>query len=98
MKPEYAEEMKRLRLPWKYIPVAGYTDDTEAFITKAANEYHALKNAVEELRGLLSADVCPDCGGAGYTVRQSQGGEVEQEQCRWCWEKDRILEETEGLI
>jgi hypothetical protein len=49
MNPEYVEEMKKLGVPWKYIPVGSYTDDTEAFIIKAANEYHALKSAVEEL-------------------------------------------------
>jgi len=65
MKPEYVEEMKKLGLPWDdqvefLILLQNCAISPEvyhwipAFLLKAANEYHALKSAVEELRDELS--------------------------------------------
>jgi hypothetical protein len=68
-------------------------DKLEALGTENAG----LKKAVEELKGLLSAALCPDCGGSGqYPVFDSNRNAVELVQCQWCWEKNRILKETEA--
>lgn len=52
--------------------------------------------------GLLRIARCPDCEGEGWYVREVGGcdsdGENDtreciQEQCQWCWERDRVLAE-----
>jgi len=51
---------------------------------------------------LLRVAKCPDCDGCGFTVRETGGcdrdGENDtrervQEQCRWCFERNGLLEE-----
>jgi hypothetical protein len=57
-----------------------------------------LASAIE----LLTVAKCPNCDGCGFTVHETGGcdpdgendsRECVQEQCRWCWEKDQLLEQ-----
>jgi hypothetical protein len=50
MKPEYKAEYDALGLPFNYTDLMHPDKEREAFFLESANNYHALKSAVEELR------------------------------------------------
>jgi hypothetical protein len=117
MKPEYQKEYDVLGLPCIAIrvfdrphgrlqldPIDGsLTKERMVGYAKMINTYHALKNAVEELRGLLSVAKCPNCDGSGFKMFKTgviDGGveEARAEPCQWCYERHEALKETEGLV
>jgi hypothetical protein len=97
MKPEYVEEMKKLGVPWSedYIwdrinalnnECVGEIDlDFVEFAILATNNYHALKNAVEELRDAAKETLGAWHGGTMNDVRAAMTL------------MEEALKETEGL-
>jgi hypothetical protein len=76
------------------------------FITKAANEYHALKSAVEELRGLaikanrlMTAEFL-ECKNNDCTCRKGAGLCCQCKEAIYTFSSrcDEIIKQTEGLV
>lgn len=41
---------------------------------------------------MLKIAQCPDCNGSGsYAIPNHKTGEPEQQQCRWCFERNLLL-------
>lgn len=49
---------------------------------------------------LLRAAQCPDsdCGGQGFTVVPDGAGEATQQQCQWCAERQKILDDDASKL
>jgi hypothetical protein len=94
MKPEYVEEMKKMGVPFREIELLGVCDKRRNnlsekqfdFAFKAANEYHALKSAVEELRDAVKETLGAWHGGTMNDVRAAMTL------------MEEALKETEGLV
>lgn len=67
-----------------------YTDDE-------GNDYDVIKTCAEhtEMRKLLAIARCPNegCDGKGWSAHQVAEGTWEQEQCQWCHERKKLLDE-----
>lgn len=52
---------------------------------------------VAKMKALLKVAVCPDedCDGKGFTVVPDGDGDVMQQRCQWCTERDEVLAEDE---
>jgi len=42
---------------------------------------------------LLELARCPNCDGRGFTAHQVAQDVWEQEQCQWCYEKKKLVDE-----
>ena len=51
---------------------------------------------IDKLRDLLAMASCPNCDGIGSYSMAGLNGEVIQEQCRWCFEKNLLLNDKKG--
>ena len=87
----------RARMEWDL-----WADPTKALRERVADwqrkhdavsaERDSLRSALSRCVELLTGIPCPHCGGQGFTVQANfHTGEPEQEQCRWCDERDPAL-------
>jgi len=47
------------------------------------------------LKDMLTIAECPHCDGSGVIANQVGDQEWEPEQCQWCFEKNKALEDIE---
>jgi len=86
MKPEYKVQYDALGLPFNYTDLMHPDKEREAFFLESANNHHALKSAVEELRDAVKETLGAWHGGTMNDVRAAMTL------------MEEALKETEGLV
>ena len=69
---------------WDRVECQASPDELQSQLAKVTKER-------AEARGLLKMARCADCGGDGYIAHQVGEAEWVQEQCQWCYERDRVM-------
>ena len=61
----------------------------------AEHELTEVRCALMDVCKLLEVAKCPNegCGGQGWSAHQVAEDVWEQEQCQWCYEKKKLLDE-----